>query len=179
METLGSIASVIAAIRDEAGTEVEKLERAVPVIAPEAVSIADRDARIAAAHRENRERIAQEEWESRRAVIQQREAWIARVREAAHQRWGAMPWQPLAEEALQRITGEEVNICHPERSEGPGGASGAMVAPDKRKITYTPAKISGGCIAVSGGVAFDNTFEARERRLEAEWRHALSALYRT
>ena len=177
METLGSVPSVVAAIRDEAAAEVEKLEREAPKIAPEAVVITDRESRIAGAHRENRERIAQQEWESRRAIVEQREAWIARVRQAARERWNDRDWLELAKEALERIPGDTCVLCHPERSEG-SGREGDLAKLTGKKITFKPAPLSGGCIVTSGGVTFDNTFEAREHRLEAEWRRALSALYR-
>ena len=178
METLGSVPSVVAASRDEAAAEVEKLERDAPKIAVEPVVIGDRESRIAAVHRENRERIAQQEWDARRAIVEQREAWIARVRAAARERWSDRDWLELAKEALERIPGDDCTLCHPERSEGTGGRGGSLEKLTGKKITFKPAPLSGGCIVTSGGVTFDNTFEARELRLESEWRRALSALYR-
>lgn len=178
METLGSVASVIASIRDEAAAEAEKLERDVPAIVRESVVIADRDARIAAAHRANRERIAQQEWQLRRAMIEQREAWMERVLTEAHRRWPAMDEQSLvalAREALERIPGP---TCQLAVRDDHMDLARSIKQPGK-EITVTRGNIAGGCVVVSGGVAFDNSFEARERRLEPEWRRALNALYRT
>ena len=187
METLGSLASVIAAIRDEAAAEVEKLEKTAPEIRSEPVVISGRESRIAAAHRDNRERIAQQEWESRRLVVEQREAWIARVREAAHQRWGEFDSEDLIREALERLPGDncEVTVRPASRSGAAGeGPSSAPRPPSPRErgegaVIFKTADISGGCIVTCGGVTFDNSFEARELRFEAEWRRALAALYRT
>lgn len=188
METLGSVASVIAAIRDDAAAEVEKLEKQTADIPPEEISIADRDTRIAAAHRENRERIAQHEWESRRATVEQREAWIVRVRGAAHQRWGETSRSgltALAREALERMPGERCEIAV-NANDATSARDGKWLqqlakATGKKQLTLAPqpAPIAGGCIVTAGGVAFDNSFEQRAHRLEAEWRRALSALYKT
>jgi vacuolar-type H+-ATPase subunit E/Vma4 len=175
METLGSIASVIAAIRDDAAAEVERFDRETFEVPQETVTIGDRDAQIAAVHRENRERIAQFEWESRRTIVEQREAWIARVREAAHQRWDPEKnLEALAREALERIPGEECRIAVAVKRRLPAG----LARLTHKRLTVTTAPIAGGCIVSSGGVAFDNSFEEREHRLEAEWRRALSALYK-
>ena len=87
MQTLGSPASLIAAIREDAAAEAERIQEAaaneLASIRAEGtssdVAIADREERLIAVRRENEERIAKQEWEARRAVIEQREAWIGRV----------------------------------------------------------------------------------------------------
>ena len=35
----------------------------------------------------------------------------------------------------------------------------------------------GGCVVKIGDVSFDNSFDARSRRLEPEWRNELSGMY--
>ena len=152
MPTLGSVASVVAAIREDAAAEVERIEQMtageIATIETDAapVAIAGAGERIVAAHRAGAEQIAQQEWEGRRAIIEQREAWIVRVVAAAR---GRCDPEALKREALERVPGATLTI-----------------APD------------GGCIAASDDVVFDNSLEARARRLEPEWRAALASLYR-
>lgn len=165
MQTFGSAASVIAAIREDAAAEVERLEALtaseLASIRREAetadVAVPDRETRLTAARHRNEERLAQQEWEGRRAVIEQREAWIARVIARAKER--VIPEDErrarltaLIDEARQQLGRDDCRIITPN--------------------------LSGGCLAVAGEVTFDNTFEARAQRLEPQWRNALAALYR-
>lgn len=162
MQTLGSPASVVAAIREEAEAEVERLQETtaaeLAAIRTEATStsvvIADRDARLTAARREAEERIARQEWEGRRAVMQQREQWMQRVVAAAQERWTVTSGDAL--EALVREA----------KSRLPDGPWDVIVSPH------------GGCVVRCGDLSFDNSFEARARRLEPEWRSALSGMYK-
>ena len=157
MQTLGSPASVIAAIREDAAAEAERIQEAAASElasiradgASAEVAIADREERLAAARRETGERIAKQEWEARRAVIEQREEWIGRVVAKARERWGAL--DPARVAALVQEA----------RAHLPDGAFQVD-----------------GCVVTVGNVSFDNSFEARSRRLEPEWRNALSGIYR-
>jgi hypothetical protein len=118
------------------------------------VAIGDREERLTAARRWNEERVAKQEWEGRRAVMQQREMWIQRVVEKAQQGWGtssAEALDPLVREARSRL---------------PEGDCEVIASP------------RGGCIVRIGDLSFDNSFEARSRRLEPEWRSALSGMYK-
>lgn len=155
MQGYGSAESVIAAIRDEAAAEVERVERAAAaeveslrVVEP--FVVCDREQRLAAARREGRERIAQEEWQGRRAVIEQREQWIARVMARGRELLAARDVQPLIDDATAHL---------------PPGACEIANAP------------GGGVIVTAGNVAFDNSFDARSRRLEPEWRKVIAGLY--
>lgn len=160
MQTFGSPASVVAAIREEAEAEVERIEEATASAlsslreeaASTSVAIEDREERLAAARRTNEERVAMQEWEGRRAAIEQREAWIGRVVAKAQERWRCTPAQrdALIAEARARLP---IGPCD---------------------VTDSPR---GGCVVQAGNVSFDNTFEARSRRLEPEWRNALSRMY--
>ena len=179
MHSLGSPASVIAAIREDAEAEAERLrestESEVRAIRVEAasmdVSIADRDERLAAARRRNAERIATQEWEARRAIIAQREQWMQRVVAKAQEGWATCDVDQL--DALIREA----------RARMPSGVCEiAVSAADRERIRVSDAKVSvapiaGGCIVTVGDVSFDNSFEARSRRLEPEWRNALSGMY--
>ncbi|HUJ13252.1 MAG TPA: hypothetical protein VL284_05605 [Thermoanaerobaculia bacterium] len=162
MQTVGSVASIIAAIREDCAAEVERLDRSiaeqVEALRKEqettSVAVADRESRLAAARRENQERVAQQEWEGRRAEIEQREAWIARVVAKAHDAWKPSREQldALIHEATQNLGAAESEIKVIERD--------------------------GGCVVTAGDMVFDNTLDARSQRLEAEWRKALSEVYR-
>ncbi len=161
MQTLGSPASVVASIREEAEAEVERIQEAMAAelatmraeAASTSVVIADREARLTAARRDAEERTARQEWEGRRAVMQQREQWMQRVVSAAQQRWTV-----TSGEALDALVREA-------RSRLPEGDCEIVVSP------------RGGCIVRCGDLSFDNSYEARSRRLEPEWRSALSGMY--
>ena len=162
MQALGSPASVVAAIREDAEAEVERLQEATAAelatiraeAASTSVAIVDRDARLMAARRETEERVARQEWEGRRAAMQQREQWIQRVVAAAQERWTVTTGDAL--DALVREA----------KSRLPDGPCEVLVSP------------RGGCVVRCGDLSFDNTFEARVRRLEPEWRSALSGMYK-
>jgi vacuolar-type H+-ATPase subunit E/Vma4 len=151
MQTLGSPASVLAAIREDAVAEAERLRDAtaaeLQAIRAEAeafsVVIADREARLQAVRRTSEERLAKQEWEGRRAAIEQREVWIERVVEQARARFA------ITDALLQEA-----------RSHLPPG----------------PVHVEGG-VVTAGNLSFDNSFDARARRLEPEWRNALSRMY--
>lgn len=178
MQSLGSPASVIAAIREDAEVEAERLRESTEsegsAIRSEAasmnVAIADRDERLAAARRANAERIAAQEWAGRRAVIEQREQWMQRVVAKAQEAW--------------TCDGDQLHaLIREARARMPSGVCEiAVSAADWERIRVPDAKISvapiaGGCIVTVGDVSFDNSFEARSRRFEPEWRSALSGMY--
>lgn len=180
MRTLGSPASVVAAIREEADAEVERIEQTAAdelaslraAAANTSVVIADRDERLAMARRTNEERIATQEWDGHRATIEQREKWIQRVVAKAHEKWSR------GEPAKRR---EQLNaLIRDARSRLPVGTCQlAVSASDRELVDATDtAPIAGGCIVTIGDTSFDNSFEARSRRLEPEWRNALSGMYK-
>ena len=151
MQTHGSPASVVAAIREDAAAEAERLRETtaaeLQAIRAEAASftaaIADRDERLQAARRAAEERLAKQEWEGRRAAIEQREAWIRRVLEKARERFVV---------------------------------TDALVQDARSHLPPGPSRVDGG-VVTAGDLSFDNSFDARTRRLESEWRNALSRMY--
>jgi vacuolar-type H+-ATPase subunit E/Vma4 len=180
MQTLGSPASVVAAIHEDAGAEVERIESALSAelasieseTATADVAVADRTLRLAAARRGNEDRVARQEWEGRRAAIEQREVWIRAVVARAQELWTtSAPEQlnGLIREARAHMAEGACEVGVNERDRD------AVVVSDAR---VTTASIAGGCIVTIGDVSFDNSFEARSRRLEADWRSALSGMYR-
>ena len=151
MQTLGSPASVIAAIREDAVAEAERLRETtaaeLAAIRAEAasftVAIADREERLQTARRAAEERLARQEWEGRRAAIEQREAWIGRVIATARERFAI---------------------------------TDALVQDARSHLPPGPFQVEGG-VVTAGDLSFDNSFDARTRRLESEWRNALSRMY--
>lgn len=183
MQGVGSVASIVAAIREDAQAEVDRIDdttaKEIETIRAEgaaaSVAISDREARLAAARAEADERIARQEWDARRRVLEQRETWVDRVTAAARNSWQVDRAQltALIREALQTIDAAEVEIAVAERDR-------PLVDVKKlgRKVRLTNADIDGGCIVTGGNLVFDNSFEARARRLEPAWRKALSEVYR-
>ena len=114
MKPLRRPASVVAAIREEADAEVQRIQEATATelsairadAASPSVAITDREERLTAARRANEERIAKQEWEGRRAAIEQREAWIQRVVATAQEGWSggdAYQVNALIREAQSRM----------------------------------------------------------------------------
>jgi hypothetical protein len=162
MQTLGSPASVVAAIHEDADAEVERIQQStateIASLRSDAtnanVAIADREEQLAAARRQGEERIARQEWEGRRAVMQQRETWMQRVVAAGQERWAS-----ISTEALEPLTRDA-------RAHLPAGDCEVIVNP------------RGGCVVRAGDLSFDNSFDARSQRLEPEWRGALGGMYK-
>jgi len=158
----GSVDSVMAAIRDDAAVEVERIEKtaADEVTAQRAASqrtpsvSADRDQRLAAARRRNAEAIAQTEWAARRAFIEEREQWIGRVVARGREILSA-----TSPDALSRLAAEAVAAVGDEHAE-------------------VIAASSGGCVARAGSLVVDNSFDGRARRFEPVWRAAIAEMYR-
>jgi len=191
----GSAASVAAAIREDAAAEAERIDQSaateIAALKTEAatadVSIADRERQIAAARREADERVAQQEWQGRRAFIEAREAWIAEIIAAAQQRWSSGSREEriarltaLATEALERVAGDDCVLTIGLADADIGGdawAAALASACGKRRVRIATGAIAAGCIASAGNLAFDNSVESRARRLEPEWRNALAAMF--
>ena len=183
MQTVGSVASIIASIREDAAAEVERIEQAtaadIASIRTEEtgtdVSVPDRVSRLATVRRENQERIAQQEWEGRRAMIEQREAWIARVVATARQEWRSTPEQLLSliREALQNVDAAECEVAV-----APQDRDRVDPSQFEKRIHITTADIDCGCIVTAGDITLDESFDVRAKRLEPEWRKALGEVYR-
>ena len=168
MQTIGSVAALVAAIAEEAAAEVERIEQMPIAVEPPPEPPRRDEERLNVIRRENAERIARQEWEGTRAAIEQREAWIRSVVEHAELKGDPMP---LAIEALRHVRGDDCEIAI-----SPGDRIDVTKLGRRARVVEAP--ISGGCIVTSGDVTFDNSYEARARRLESEWRNALSEMYR-
>jgi vacuolar-type H+-ATPase subunit E/Vma4 len=187
MPTLGSVASVVASIRDESGVEIERIVknaddeiRALKAPLPPE-EILDRQQQIAAAMKGNEEALAQVEWDSRRRLIEQREEWIRRAVKLGNEILrgaGAGDLRRLALEALQFVRGEKVELLVSARDRERIDDEWCRSVAPNLSLAADAAPISGGCIARSGPITFDNSLEERARRLESQWRAALASIYR-
>ena len=192
----GSVESIVAAIREEARAESDRLdaETAATIArlreedSATPVAVPDGDARIESARRQARERAAEENWADRQLALESRERWMARAvalgldrlraADAATRREDLLH---LASEAAARVGGPAIEImvapddlvlADPTWCALVAGTIGAAVT------VAADAAVTGGCIARSanGRLNYDNTFAARTRRFEGAWRSALSEL---
>jgi vacuolar-type H+-ATPase subunit E/Vma4 len=198
MKPLGSIAALVAAVRDDATAEADAIENdAAQAVArllaehetPLPSGSDDRRA-IETARERARVRIAQEDWEDARDAIAERETWMRRAIEIGKRRLSE-PRTPeerrttllaLAREAIVRLPPGPLEVVV---AEGDAAAldrdwRAALVAPaDPDAVRVVTASIDGGLLLRSGDgrAMFDNTFTARADRLESAWRAALADLY--
>jgi vacuolar-type H+-ATPase subunit E/Vma4 len=198
MKPLGSLAALVAAIRDDAAAEADALASAADAAVtrhmnepPPCPASADDGRRgLAAARDRARVKVAQEDWNDARESVAEREAWIQQVvalgskqlqeRLPADEARAALA--TLAREAISRLPAGAVQLAV-------SGADAALLdrawlAAVSRSgaaddITLVVESIDGGCIARSadGRASFDNTYEARVERLQAHWRAALADMY--
>ena len=198
MKTLGSIAAVVAAIREDATAEVETIESRVnaeverirALQASDVVTIADRESRLAAARQQAQLRLAQEDWEDTRDAIALREEWMNRALElgrkllanpengeAHRQRLAA-----LAAEGLSRMPGHVCEIVLSDADAdllGPDWGRDVARVNGRDDIRVVVGPVDGGCIVrtLDGRKSFDNSYAARADRLQSAWRSALARVY--
>ena len=200
MKPLGSVAAVVAAVREDAQAEVDAVERdATEAVArfedgPGASAPGpEHAAAIVAARERARTRIAQEDWEDTRAALDERESWIAEVEALGRKRLlnarsNGRSYQ-ARQQALVRLAVEGISRL-------PSGPVVIVVTADdaalldetvrqhierdnSSPITVVTRDVGGGCIIQSadGRAVFDNTYDARIDRLQAQWRSSLLDLY--
>jgi vacuolar-type H+-ATPase subunit E/Vma4 len=198
MKPLGSVAAVIAAIREDASAEAEALDRQAQTEVErlralevgDVVTIPDRERRLTAARQESQTRLAQEDWEDTREAVADRERWMARAVELGrHQLADPGDVQGrrdrlavLAREALSRLPGRVCEIAVPEADVallGPEWRRAVADAADRDDVRVTAGSHEGGCIARTpdGRASFDNSYAARAQRFQAAWRSALAEVY--
>jgi vacuolar-type H+-ATPase subunit E/Vma4 len=198
MKPLGSIAAVIAAVREDAAAEAEALSaRASAEIArirgldaADVVVLPDREIRLAAARQRTQARLSHEDWEDTREAVADREEWLVRAIALGSERLAA-PEDPqtrrerlaaLAREGLARLPGKTCEIVVDETDAtllGPEWCLEVAAAAGREGLRVVAGPVGGGCIlrTADGRASFDNTYEARARRLQAVWRAALARLY--
>jgi vacuolar-type H+-ATPase subunit E/Vma4 len=195
MKTLGSVAAVVAAIREEANAEIERLEREA---AAEVAALAgpraagpgpESDPRVGAARARARDEDSQEEWNASLQDLQDRERWMNAVVAAGRQGFAGTSDQSAARRLIGALVMEAVAHL-------PAGACIVVVpaaiiaglddvwrsetsARTGRPLTVERGPLTAGCIVrlADRPMAYDNSLEARERRTQVEWRAALARVY--
>jgi vacuolar-type H+-ATPase subunit E/Vma4 len=196
VRALGSVAAVIAAVREDAALEADAIERqaeaAITRLRDEAaarrVVWPEGEARIASARERARARVAHEDWLDSRAAIDGREAWIARAVERGRRQLvetpsGRREWlTTLAAEAIERLHARAVQITvspadAPLLDADWRAAIAARTRLDALEVVVD--EVDGGCrVRTSDGRAtVDNTIAARADRFQTAWRAALAELY--
>lgn len=196
MKPLGSVAAVVAAILEDAAAEVEAVERetaaAIDGIRAEKQPDdggAAADARVSAARARARRRIAQEDWEDARQAMSERERWIEQAARLGRARLADRDpaaverarLTRLAREALARLPAGTAEVVVSDADALLLGPEWCVEVATGRSdpVRVVAGTIAGGCLVRSadGRASFDNSYAAREERLQAVWRAALAALY--
>lgn len=196
MKPLGSLAALLAAVRDDGAAEAEAIAReadtAVARITGDAAGCpapAGDDAALAAARDRARVRMSQEDWDDTREALAEREEWIAKavslgtkqLRERQPAEHTLAELAALAREAITRLPPGAIDIVVSEADarllDGEWRAAVSPADPDR--VSIVTGRVEGGCIARSadGRASFDNTYAARADRLQAAWRAELAELY--
>jgi vacuolar-type H+-ATPase subunit E/Vma4 len=193
MKAWGSAASVIAALRDDATAEVERLEREAdaslnhlnpPVAAAPAAP--DDGERLARARRAVAELEADEDWQDVVAAAADRDAWIRGVADAGRRAIAdapdALAWTAsLAIEAARQLPGTACIVSVPSslRAAVTDAWRQEIARASGKAVTVEAGAMTAGCIARTpdGAVTFDNRVEAREERSQATWRAAVARIY--
>ena len=195
----GSIEAVVAAVREDAKEESEKVERDLAAVIARAreedarfpVVVPDAEARINRARRQAHDRIAAEDAADHQSAIKDREVWIAQVVAEGQRRLLVLD-AATARADLARLAREAIDHMPDQALELLVSATRAdvldavprddfMTAPGKKiaRVTPTPNIVSGGCIVqtIDGRMRYDNTYAARCRRFESIWRARLGNMY--
>ena len=197
MKPLGSVAALLAAIRDDAAAEAEVIQRdADAAVARTAADEAAcppsqaEDRQLAVARDRARVRIAQEDWHDARDAIAERERWMARAIALGTAQLQERRTPPevrvelaaLAREAVARLPAGAIELlvdAAVARDLDDEWLSALAARRGDDRITIVTAAVNGGCIARSadGRASFDNSYAARAERLQALWRAQLAAIY--
>jgi vacuolar-type H+-ATPase subunit E/Vma4 len=198
MKPLGSVAAVIAAIREDASAEAEavevraqaEIERIRALQASDVATLPDRESRPAAARQRAQTRLAQEDWEDTRDAVADREEWLARavelgqiqlanLKDPGSRRERLASW---AREGLSRLPGRVGHVVVSEADVAlldPDWKSAVADAAGRDEIGIIAGPLDDGCIlrTPDGRASFDNSYGGRARRFQAAWRSALAQMY--
>jgi vacuolar-type H+-ATPase subunit E/Vma4 len=200
VRVLGSVASLVEAVREDVEAELARIreeteneaERLGRVREAESTEVPDRASRLESARREAAERLAREDWADRRAALEDREEWITQASAeglaALAKSDGGSERRELLErfirEALERLPGERFEVTL-------AAADSALLDEEEcRRLSALADKGEivpksdgsarpGSCVvrAAGGKMSFDNGLEARARRFDGSCRAALAELY--
>jgi vacuolar-type H+-ATPase subunit E/Vma4 len=197
MKVLGSVAAVVAAIREDAAAEVEVIARQADADiarfraddAAQPLAFIEGEVQLAAARDGARARLAHEDWLDNRAAIDEREAWLARVVALGQQRLG-LDGDERQKQRLARLVHESlVRLQSPAIDIVVSTADASLLdeawqlevrrAHRLETLTITSGTIDGGCLVrtIDGRASYDNTFRARAERFRTVWRAAIAELY--
>jgi vacuolar-type H+-ATPase subunit E/Vma4 len=197
MKVLGSVAAVVAAIREDAAVEVDAIARQADADiarlraedARRPLAFEEGQMQIARARDSARARLAQEDWLDSRAAIDERETWLARVVELGQQRLARdgdesrkQRLARLVHECLVRLQSSTVDIVVSETDVPLLDEAWQLElrrAYRLETLTIITGRIDGGCLVrtIDGRASYDNTFQARADRFRTAWRAALAELY--
>ena len=196
MRAWGSAPAVVAAVRDDAAAERERLEREsqaaidaltreAAVAAPSSTAGGSATERLDAVRRAAVEGDAAEDWEDTVTAASDRDAWIAAVAAEGRRRIAAGPaaqaWlERVVREAAAELPGAACVVTVPAALlAGAQGWRAGVERDLQKQLTLQAGELTAGCVARTpdGRVTFDNTVEARERRARTEWRTAVARLY--
>jgi vacuolar-type H+-ATPase subunit E/Vma4 len=194
MKAWGSAASVMAAIADDAASEIERLEHAADetiarrhanqtgVPAP-----VDPGPRLAMARRGAAELDLEQDWQDALAAARDRDEWIAAVIEAGRATLAtagdSVEWTAaLVVEAVRQLpAGASVVVAVPAaiRRATDDAWRSALENRTGRSLVFEDGRFSAGCTVrtADGRVSFDNRVDARAARTETAWRTALVRRY--
>ena len=198
MKPLGSVAAVIAAIREDAAGEVDAIVRQADAAitrlyadhATHPIAFPEGELQIAAARERARTRLAQEDWLDTRAAIDEREAWLGQVAERASRRLKDLATTAERQQRLARLTQEGIDRLHADALEVVVGAEDALILDEQwragliadaglQSLTVVTGHVDGGCVVrtADGRASLDNTYHARTDRFRTAWRAALAEMY--
>lgn len=194
MKAWGSTGSVIAAIADDAASEIERLERAADETiarrrATQAVVPApvDPGPRLAMARRGAAELDLEQDWQDALAAARDRDEWIAAVIDAARPALATardvVPWTAaLVVEAVRQLPpGASVIVAVPAAIllATDDAWRSALESRTGRSLVFEKGSFTAGCTVRTGDgrVSFDNRLDARAARMSTEWRTALVRRY--
>ena len=200
MKVLGSVASLVEAVRQEAEEQAARVRQEAETEADrlrrsrqgEPAGVPDREARLESARRAAAELAAKEDWADRRAALEEREEWMTRAAAeglAALRSLQAAPERRellarFVGEALEKLPGESFEVSVAEADAGlldeetcrrlaAAGGKGAIAV--RADASASP----GSCLVKTGDgkASFDNGLAARARRFTAAYRAALAEIY--
>ena len=192
MTAWGSAAAVIAALRDDAAVEGERLQRdaeaaalKVRQVGTDATASAELDGRLDAVRRDLAEASSAAEWEDTVAAAADRDAWIDAVAAEGRRRLAsdgdAASWlQARITESVRALPGTSAVVTVPAAHVPAVAALRQDIeAASGKQITIEAGILAAGCLVRTpdGRVTFDNSVEARERRARSEWRAAVARCY--
>jgi vacuolar-type H+-ATPase subunit E/Vma4 len=197
MKVLGSVAAVVAAIREDAAVEVDAIARQADADiarlraedAARPLTFAEGEMQLATARDSARARVAHEDWLDSRTAIDEREAWFAHVVALGQQRLG-LGGDEHQKQRLARLVRESLGRLQSPAVDIVVSAADAPLLDEAWQLelrrahrldtlTITSGPIDGGCLVrtIDGRASYDNTFPARADRFCTAWRAAMAELY--